>query len=163
MPRNLRIIKKLSKRAAPLLPLLGDKRKQFRAEKDENYQGLVVKDRKHWERCPSRHADALQQGTIVTAPRGRIGSTYPYVHVTAPSHPLKGTLMVGSMSGYEEPEWEEECAYGALLKFLQYQFFDYDPETDEGHCTRDLSIPRLVFQAAEDVIAGRVPPDRWED
>jgi hypothetical protein len=39
---NLRILKKLSKRAAPLLLKLGDEQEQFRAEKGENYHGAAL-------------------------------------------------------------------------------------------------------------------------
>ena len=53
---NLRTLKKLSKRAAPLLPLLGDDRKQFPAERWDNYTGLLIMDRK---------AASVQTGVVI--------------------------------------------------------------------------------------------------
>lgn len=47
---NLRTLKKLFKRAAPWLPLLGDNREQFCAEAHNNYHGCFIGDRKHRER-----------------------------------------------------------------------------------------------------------------
>jgi hypothetical protein len=131
---NLRILKKLSKRAAPLLLLLGDRRELFKAEKGENYHGLNLKkcDRKHWERFYIRgnHWDKIRP----------------------PDHPLKGTMMIGGMSGYEEPEWSEETAWSALRQTLMYYYFHYDEATDVMSCTRKLRSIADVFRAAEDAI-----------
>lgn len=153
---NLRILKKLSKRAAPYLPLLGDDRQQFRAEADDNYHGLVIKARKHWERCPSCHTDTFSEGEIVLAPRCRAGTRYPYVKVSMPSHPWPGTIMVGAVSGYYEPEWSEETAWGALDAMVRDHFCDWD-ETGPTP-TRRFRHPGDVFRAADEMVAERALP-----
>lgn len=156
---NLRILKKLSKRAAPLLPLLGDDREQFPAEKGENYHGLTIKARKHWERhsCYPGFKGLSDSIQFVTR-TGRSMTMYP------PNHPLEGTIMVGSMSGYYEPEWEEQCAYTALHDLIYWHFVDVRVGQEEGDVvvlrdelvlTRDLSNPSLIFKAAEELIQQR--------
>jgi hypothetical protein len=150
---NLRILKKLSKRAAPLLPLLGDTREQFLAERGENYHGMRITARKDFERTCSVHTDCSREGEFVIAPKCRAGSRLPYVKVYPPYHPREGTIMVGGMSGYYEPEWDEESAYGALCEILVWTFFDYNPQTDEMWPTRRLRTPTDVFAAAHDLIA----------
>lgn len=151
---NLRILKKLSKRAAPLLPLLGDNREQFPAREGDNYHGMIIRARKHWERCPSVHTDCIREGELSTAPRCRVGSRYPYVKVYPPSHPWPRTVMVGEVSGYYQPEWDEESAYGALATYVRYAFMDY---TDAGEmmAARPLRTPRQIFAAAAELIAER--------
>lgn len=148
---NLRILKKLSKRAAPLLPLLGDRREQFLSEAGDNYHGMIIRARKHWERCPSAHADIIREAGIATAPRCRAGTQYPYVKLYPPSHPWPRTVMVGEVSGYYEPEWDEESAYGALATYVHYHFCDWDE--NGGSPTRRIRTPRDVFRAAHDIIA----------
>lgn len=148
---NLRILKKLSKRAAPLLPLLGEHREQFLSEPGDNYHGMVIRARKHWERFPSVHTDRMRQGEIVTAPAVRKGSRWPYIKVYPPSHPWPRTVMVGAMSGYYEPEWEEECAWGALDSLVRGYFCDWDE--DGPTLTRRLRTPSDIFRAAADIIA----------
>lgn len=100
---NLRTLKKLSKRAAPLLPLLGDKRKQFRAEKHDSYTGRIIRDRKHWMRGRSVHAGVTGSDMLKRPARDGKGG---WIYMTPPSHPRKGTLMVGATTGYYEPRPE---------------------------------------------------------
>lgn len=57
--QSLRSLKKLSKRAVPLLLLLGDHREQFRAEKGANHTNTPILARKHWERGRSVHGNCL--------------------------------------------------------------------------------------------------------
>jgi hypothetical protein len=154
---NLRILKKLSKRAAPLLPLLGDRREQFLSEAGDNYHGLVISARKHWERCRSVHTDCIREGEFVTAPRARASSRLPYVKVYPPSHPWARTVMVGETSGYYEPEWEEETAWGALDSIVRDHFCDWDENGPTP--TRRFRNPGDVFRAATEIAAlneGRV-------
>ncbi|MDR6953840.1 hypothetical protein J2X65_003203 [Ancylobacter sp. 3268] len=150
---NLRILKKLSKRAAPLLIALGDDREQFRSERHENYHGMLIRARKHFERCPSCHTDLFGEREMVIEPRCRAGTGLPYVKLYPPHHPRKGTLMVGGVSGGEEPEWSEECAWLALREQVYWSFVDYDGE--ELVPTRQLRSPRDFFRAAEDLIRKR--------
>lgn len=158
---NLRTLKKLSKRAAPLLPLLGDTRKQFRAEPYDNYGIPFIGDRKHWERHrlsqdyePRNNWSTRRGQEIILETRdgGRVLLSHP-------DHPRKGTMMVGATSGYYEPEWDEETAYRALLDLVHEHYTDYryDPEADDVDRIplRTLNTPREVFQAASDILAER--------
>lgn len=153
---NLRILKKLSKRAAPYLAALGDAREQFRAEKGDNYHGMVIRARKHAERMPSCHDEPLGYLLGITQPRGRAGSRYPYVKLYPPYHPRKGTIMVGGMTGYYEPEWEEECAFAALDALVRDHFTDWEAlmaEDERPVLTRDLSSVTKFFAAADEMVA----------
>jgi hypothetical protein len=118
---NQRILKKLSKRAAHLLPLLGDNRKQFRAEPDDSgYFKTAVKTR-------DRYAMAL-----------------------------KGTVMVGAVSGYYEPEWDEETAWCALSQLVRWHFIEVDGETLQVTPTRPLRNPSQIFKAAHDMLGEQI-------
>lgn len=154
---NLRILKKLSKRAAPLLPLLGDRREQFRADRADSYTGLLIMERKHWVRGRSVHRDTYGEHEIKTPARDGNG----WVYVRPPSHPRKGTVMVGAMSGYYEPEWDEETAWEALLKAV----FWHHVEIDDDGCilapTPQLDSVGSIFAAALEM-AGDYPRRRLE-
>ncbi len=154
---NLRTLKKLCKRAAPLLPLLGDDRKQFRAEPWENYHHAFIGDRKHWDRRNVRAG--LEPRNDWTTPRGksivyvtRKGHTVLIEH---PSHPRKGTIMVGAVSGYYEPEWDEQCAWSALEDIVYAHFQDWDASGNDLIQTRSFSSVGDVFRAAHEIIAER--------
>jgi hypothetical protein len=144
---NLRTLKKLSKRAAPLLPILGDHRQQFRAERGDNYLKCQITDRKHWERGRSVHADCISDREIKTPARD--GNGWVYIH--PPHHPRKGTVMVGAMSGYYEPEWDEETAWDALKDLVYVHFTDWGE--DDALLTRQLDTVGDFFAAAADMIA----------
>lgn len=156
---NLRILKKLCKRAAPLLPLLGDKRGQFKCEKGDGCIGLKTKhyDRKNWERMSVNHEGKPYRGIKFKAKSGK-----HWVIIFPPTNPLKGTIVVGSMCGYEEPEWEEETAWGALRGVVAERFCDikYNQITDkfEYKRTRDLRSIASVFKAANDLILSGQKP-----
>lgn len=95
---NLRILKKLSKRAAPLLAHFDiGPDALFLAEPHECHTGLVMegsrKDR--WHRLATRFGDA------------------PYA-------PLKGTPMVRRMSGGEEMEWDARTALEELAECIRW-------------------------------------------
>lgn len=151
---NLRILKKLSKRAARLLPLVGCDLEPFPAEKQENYHGTHGKhDRKHWERGSSVHGDVFGD-QIKWVPRNGNGWAY----IRPPSRPLKGTMMVGWMSGYYEPEWDETDAWARLVDIVADHLYWGDCE--EGRRTWPerrlrLSTPRDVFLVVPEVIAQR--------
>lgn len=155
---NLRILKKLSKRAAPYLPLLGDTREQFRATEGRNYHGYVIRERKHAERVASCHDEPMGGMMVITQPRGRAGTRFPYVKLYPPSHPRKGTIMVGAMCGYYEPEWEEECAFAALSMHVYGHFTDWEACTsidDVPGLTRDLSTISKLFASADEMVRKR--------
>ena len=142
---NLRTLKKLSKRAAPLLPLLGDKREQFRADREGGHVDFIITDRKHWSRshCHPTY-EACGKELVYTTRAGR------RTVMRSPSDVRKGTVMVGAMSGYYEPEWSEETAYGALLNLVHVHFTDWSTELPRP--TRMLRTPREVFSAAGDMV-----------
>ncbi len=154
---NLRILKKLSKRAAPLLPLLGDSRQQFRAEKCDNYTGLLIRARKHFERLRSPHSDPSGRELSLKRPaRDKHGG---YIVMWPPHSPRKGTLMVGATSGYYEPEWDEETAWEALRTIVHHHFTDWSE--DGPTPLRRFRTPREVLAAAREIIEGpSAPPDR---
>ncbi|GEM_PF-2085077 len=164
---NLRILKKLSKRAVPYLAALGDERKQFPAEKHENYHGAIINARKHAERWPSCHDDMDGRVLMITLPRCRAGSPHPYIKLMKPHHPRKGTVMVGAMSGYYEPEWDEECAFVAFRRHVVDHFTDWKALMDDDHLgpcmTRDLSTVSKLFAAANDILAAGPQPMWWEE
>lgn len=146
---NLRILKKLSARAAPLLPLLGDHREQFKAEHDDNYHGLLIRDRKHFDRCRSVHDEVYGELAFKTPARDGRG----WINHSPPSHPRKGTVMVGGMGCGDEPEWNEETAWEALSQLVFWNFVDVNGETLDVTPTRELKTPSQVFAAAADLIA----------
>ena len=144
---NLRILKKLSKRAAPLLPLLGDDRQQFPAIKGDNYHGMIGFPRKNFERGRSVHADVMREGEIKTPAKDGNGWVYQW----PPYHPLKGTVMVGATTGYYEPEWDEESAWGALNNLVWATFTDWSGEDPVP--LRTFNGPGDIFLAAHELIA----------
>lgn len=145
---NLRTLKKLSKRAAPLLPLLGDTRPQFRADKEGGEVPIVIKARKHFERMRSPHSENGRQGGLAWPARDGRG----YVKAWPPTSPRKGTIMVGGMSAGEEPEWSDEPAWCALTDLVFWHFTDIDGSGEMTH-TRICRTPSEVFRAAREIIA----------
>ncbi|BBK30292.1 hypothetical protein EDC65_2262 [Stella humosa] len=155
---NLRILKKLSRRAAPLLPHLTDHRQQFRAERGENYTGLLITARKHFERTRSVHAEVWRQREFKTPARDGNG----WIFHAPPDHPRKGTIMVGAMSGGEESEWSEETAWEALREIVFWHYCEWDPGTDNLVPLRCLRSPSDIFRAADEMlVAGEVSRLEW--
>lgn len=150
---NLRTLKKLSKRAAPLLPLLGDSRGQFPAGRDDSYITTLIADRKHWERSPC--SPGYEPRNDYSTPRGaavkhltRAGRT---IVIRPPGQPRKGTIMVGAMSGYYEPEWSEAAAWEALRDLVYDEFTEWGE--DYARPLREFRGPRDILQAAGEMIA----------
>ncbi|AXQ93170.1 hypothetical protein LV780_04695 [Cereibacter azotoformans] len=166
---NLRILKKLSKRAAPYLPLLGDTREQFQARSDDDYHGTLITDRKHFQRLGSIHSDPMPwlQREIITEPRCRAGTRWPFLRIYPPHHPWSGTIMVGAMSGGYEPEWDETDAWDALDDLVRCHFTDWeamaaaDDAEDRGeerpkrksYLTETIRGPADIFRLADRMIA----------
>ncbi|WP_186057747.1 hypothetical protein [Burkholderia gladioli] len=121
---NLRILKKLSKHAAPLLEALGDNRDHFRAEKGDSYTSVYVGERKHWERMTVYHGGNAMRGHV----KFKVKRGERWIVMWPPRHPLKGTAMVGQMEGYYEPEWEEQTAWEALRRAVSNHFTDWDED-----------------------------------
>lgn len=156
---NLRILKKLSKRAAPLLGALGDGRKQYPAERWEGYTSSVGHDRKHWDRNRARYPMDLA-GRIYRKPRTGDGMI-----VLSEQHlnPWPGTVMMGWTVGYYEPEWEEDDAWTLLEQGVREHWTDYrelPPETVDGMefsdfeivCLRRFRNPSQILKAAHQLI-----------
>lgn len=115
---NLRILKKLSKRADPLLrdlrvrhPVL-----EFFLADGDAYTNSCRHDRKHWERNSSIHSSALERHIVIKA--GKQNQHLPYIHLCEPQTPWPGTPMVGWTSGYETPEWDERTAWEELVDII---------------------------------------------
>lgn len=139
---NKRILKKLCKRAAPLLAEFGDTREQFRVERH---------DPPAWT-CPRMDRKSLDRWG---------GKPCSYGFFDA----LKGTVGVGSMSVGEEPEWEDEPAYDALLQHLYWRYavetgMRSDFGTEYSH--PDLSTPAKVFALLK-TEPPKAPWDRYEE
>lgn len=150
MPRNLRILKKLSKKAAPLLAVLGDSREQFPAEDGNACIGIILKDRKHFARGRSCHADLISQGEIKKPAADGRG----WVWMRPPYGPREDTIMVGSMVGYYEPEWEEESAWEALHSLVVALCTKWPTDIDETPTlTRRLDSPSDILRAARELAA----------
>lgn len=154
---NLRTLKKLSKRAAPLLPLLGDDREQIPAKPYDNYHHGFIGDRKHWERSrchptyQGRNGWLHRRGAeiVFMSHKGKTMVMRP------PSHPRKGTIMVGCMSGYYEPEWDEQDAWSALEDLVGWHFCESDGE--DLIPTRAFPTIASIFQTAHEMIAATRP------
>ncbi len=150
---NLRILKKLSKRAAPYLPLIGDTREQFPAETGDNYTKTLIWDRTCWERSYSAHGDRIREGEIKWLARNT-SRRFPWCYMAPPHHPLKGTVMVGSMCGYYQPEWDEETAWESFRDWVWWQFAKYSND-GSVHCARVFEYPGDFFRAADELLAAK--------
>lgn len=150
MPRNLRILKKLSKKAAPLLAQIGHHREHtFPAERGENYTKFIIPERKHWERSPCHPSfEGFGRDRLFRTRKGK-----PMV-MRSPSHVRKGTIMVGGMSGYYEPEWDEETAWEMLVGSVLDHFTDYG-DIDKPRLTRRLRTPAEILRGANEMIRSR--------
>jgi hypothetical protein len=158
---NLRILKKLSKRAAPLLAALGVTDKQFPAERWEDYTESSGHDRKHRERRRARHPMEPRHTDIHLKPRRGQGVV---VLSEAHLHPWPGTIMLGWNVGYETPEWEENDAWSILERTVLDHWTEYrevDVDEDVGHVGYALIIhrrfrnPSDIFRAVPEVVEAR--------
>jgi hypothetical protein len=143
---NLRILKKLSKRAGSLLVQLDDHREQFAAAPFENYTSTARHDRKHWERQRSSHGETIRDRELKYRPRHGQG----WISLSEPHHPMAGTTMVGAMSIGEEPEWSEETAWESLRGIVWWAVAE---PNDLGAMkpTRSLADPAEVFALAREL------------
>lgn len=156
---NLRILKKLSKRAGLLLSALGDRREQFPAERWEDYTSCGGHDRKHWER--NRYPNPSHwDGNIHIKPHSGKGTI-----VLSQRHmcPWPGTVMVGWSSGGYEPEWEEDDAWTLLMQEVRDHWTDYrelppvtvddmDFPDFEIVCLRRFRNPSQILKAARELV-----------
>lgn len=126
---NLRTLKKLSKRALPIL--LDHYRrglpKVFLAVRGDNYHGLII-------RCRHYRSGSRDDCRICTT-----------------GHPLKGTPMLGEMSGGEEPEWSEKTAWEWLREFVTWS--DQPATMTDAEWAETLKIARAVPVTQEEIDA----------
>lgn len=136
---NLRILKKLSKRASPILKMLEGKHfgvlDHYPADTRDGFGYLSTGgfDRKHWDRDESVHRELWRSRDILLEPRSRAGTDRPYIKMTEPSMCWDGTPMVGWSSGYETPEWEERTAWEYLADLVRGHTMDavYDSAAED--------------------------------
>lgn len=152
---NLRILKKLSKRAAPLLHALGDDRSQFLAGDSDSYTDLIGFDRKHWKRSRTSRFTGWKGDIEYRTRRGDA-----VVHLSESYiHPWPGTPMVGALEGYMEPEWEECTAWDSLRRLVRDHYQDVvDIELDGAADfdfinLRRLRTPADFLRAVPDMLA----------
>jgi hypothetical protein len=121
---NLRILKKKSKQAEKILRQHYDldgysNHEVFKAVTGENYHGTNITCK-----CkPSRRYKKI------------------FGKCECEWHPLKGTMMIGAMEGYYEPEWHERTLFGLLQESVMY---GDKPETmNEKTWKRTLAIAQV--------------------
>lgn len=118
---NLRILKKLSKRAVPLLQAWDNTGlwEHYLSERGDGNCDVSKVDRKHWSRI------------------GR--SVLPSLKL------MEGTPVVGWTGGYETPEWEERTAWGLLMDQVDNENISWVKvgETEFGDDLRPVKIRRL--------------------
>lgn len=155
---NLRKMKKLSKRAVPLLEALGHGKQIFLSVKDEGDLKTIINEKKHWNRCPARNVELAEvvQG-FGYRPKCREQRTHKFIIVYPPSAPLKGTPMIGWDEGFCAHEWHEETCWEFLCSIVFWHFVDEKVRFDsvELVATRDFSKPHQVLAAAREMIAER--------
>ncbi len=160
---NLRILKKLSKRAAPLLVALGNKDQQFPADRWDGHTSSTGHERKHWKRGNSRSRIDFH-GYVYWQARNGLGHSY----MRQPNRPWKGTIMLGWTVGHETPEWEEDDAGTLLVREVEGHFTEMiEVEADEDdpdwfgpdhmpRLTRSFPNPSAILRAVPDVFAARL-------
>lgn len=154
---NLRILKKLSKHAAPLLPLLGDDREQFSADDScKSFTNVGGHDFKHWDRMSVPHG-RRDRGSFKYQPRhGR-----NWIVMSEPWQPWKGTVMVGELVGHYEPEWEEHTAWEALQRAVIEHYTDWT--VDGPVALRTFDAAGDYFRAAHEIITAAAREQERKD
>lgn len=117
---NSRILKKLSKKAADLLPTMPDHLDWRWANSGEIFDGGECGDSHQVKSCDRKHQeDWSRRGKNNRHPKG--GNTHGYMHV------IEGTLFRGWTTGYYEPEFECEPLWETLANLYCEAHTDYDP------------------------------------
>lgn len=138
---NLRILKKLSKKAAPLVKVLCPDLDHYVTDRGEGDCDVYGMDRKHWERHGSSHGDRLNDSEIITQPKCRRGTRYPYLRIRQPGTPMRGTIEVGRESGYYEREWMGYTAWNCLVEDMNIHVTDW---VEDGTYDELGFMPNLV-------------------
>ncbi|CAN0620564.1 protein of unknown function [Burkholderia multivorans] len=119
------------------------------------YTSISGHDRKHWERISVHHGERPWKHHI----KFKVKCGERWVVMIPPSTPLKGTVMVGEMSGYYEPEWDEKTAWEALLEAIDNHFTDWN-ESGRIWLGPRIDTPTRIFAAAHEAIAARAGESR---
>jgi hypothetical protein len=150
---NLRILKKLSKRALPYLAHNPHQwGKPFLAEKGDNYTGVRITAHNDMERSLSMRGDPFGEGAVAYKPRRQEGRQYPYVVLRPARHPKKGTPMFGWMDGGEQPEWDETTAWETFQDWVVGNYSEFETNTANLVLTRRLKTPSDFFRAADELL-----------
>ena len=128
---NPRILKKLSKRADPIVAQI-TQLERFVTRPGDDIDSSQRVERKYvdrWFGKPNKHGYFL---------------------------PLKGTVGYGQTTGYYEEEWEEDDAYSVLKRIVESYFtdwssFDFD-SGDYPQLTVRLKWPSDIFKHATDLL-----------
>ncbi len=157
---NLRILKKLSKRAEVLLPRINrNLPEMYKAENSEEcYTSSSGHERKHHERNRALYPTWGLSGTRYYMPRHGLS----HVELRQPDCVLKGNVMLGWMDGYEEREWEEDDAWSVLRDSVFNHYTDIIHNTSiddfggyEFRRTRKLNNPAQILKAALDIATAK--------
>ena len=147
---NLRILKKLSKKALPLLIKIDPKYAalSFTPDRDEpGYTTSAGHDRKHWDRTPTAHS--VLQGEVVIPRKGKRQDHKPFIWIRAPYDSWPGTPMIGYTSGWYEPEWEERTTWDELVQVAHsYNWIEVarpmEDWQDEFDDLPDMILPKSI-------------------
>jgi hypothetical protein len=151
---NLRILKKLSRQAAPLLLSLGDRRDQFEAQPYVNRTTTRKHDRKHWERRRAFYRGSLDKRDVNVRPRQGDG----WIQLSEPTRPLAGTPMVGASivetfaMAPPRTDWFEQTAWESLQRQVRTALSMPDVHGAYRR-TRKLSNLRRILAAARELAA----------
>lgn len=165
---NLRILKKLSKKAAPMLMVLctGQRYQHAVTANGDGDCDLVGIDRKHWDRHISAHSESSARREVITAPKCRRGTRFPLVRLWEPMTPMDGTPVIGWLEGYYEPEWEEKTAWAMLVELVASHVTDWveedDPDDEWSFGKRHVPVvkrrlrnPTVVLRIASEMIEAK--------
>lgn len=169
---NLRILKKLSKRAAPLLiEIDGDDRAHWVTSDGDGEIEIGGMDRKHMDRIRTYYQEPTSMFTVIVPARRDIGGR-SHIALYGPHTPLPGTPMLSWSGGYFDDDgvtlsaWEtlERRADDAVIDFVE------DGKDDEGfpihrrvvlrHLRNPSDILRQARAMAITAKAGRVKRSR---
>jgi hypothetical protein len=100
------------------------KQREF-AHPEEGHTSVGGCDRKHWQRLSVNHDGKPWRGNV----KFKVKRAERWVVMYPPMSPLKGTVMVGEISRYYEPEWSEQTAWEALQRIVFEHFTDW---TEQG-------------------------------
>lgn len=159
---NLRILKKLARKARPLVIAIAEKEKRtvaiFEGFDDETPVGSAGKfERKHFDRSATRHVGSSVVGVpdscglLLLAKKA--DRKCPYIRLRSPWGALNGTPGHEWRCCYEVPEYDCEDLYSFLLSLVREHYTDFSEHGMTVHFRPNLSNPTRVFKLAKQMIA----------